>query len=194
MLFSDFDIRGGRVVEKDSPYPGNLGFEEMIKFQAKATPSQQKKMDELIDRQDWNAYKLLIKQVLGVSLDSDTSTDYQGIPIIIEQPEGSKRTGKEDGKKWETVFFHQYGYIKGVPGADGEDLDCMIGPNPNSNFVYIIHQSKHGKYDEDKVQFGFDNLDAARDAYLAHYNTQGHLGPISEMTVEDFKKVHCVGI
>ena len=52
----------------EAAYKGNIGFEEMINFYRKATPEEKKKMEEIVKNNNWNAYKKLIKDVLGVSL------------------------------------------------------------------------------------------------------------------------------
>lgn len=49
-------------------YPGNLGFQEMIKFYKKASKQDQTKMDKIVKDQDWKEFKKLIKKVLGTSL------------------------------------------------------------------------------------------------------------------------------
>lgn len=116
-------------------------------------------------------------------------TDYQGIPVVIEQEPGSIREGvSEQGKPWKTTFHYAYGYIQRTNGADGEEIDCFIGPNPYASNVYVIHQNVGGEYDEDKCMLGFDSEEAARDAFLAHYNTQDHLGPITAMSLVEFKQ------
>jgi hypothetical protein len=114
--------------------------------------------------------------------------NFQGMTIGIENPEGSTREGEhEDGTKWKQTYFHAYGFIIGTKGADGEEIDCFIGPNENAEKVYIIHQQIADEYDEDKVMLGFDSKEHARDAYLGHFDTQSFLGPITEMDVEEFK-------
>ena len=118
------------------------------------------------------------------------TVNFNGINIAIENPVGSVREGiDENGRPWKTKFFYPYGYICGVEGADGDSLDCFIGPNPVSDKVFIMHQSKvDGTFDEHKVMLGFNSLQSARDAYLAHYNTQGYIGYMDEMPLFEFKE------
>jgi hypothetical protein len=117
------------------------------------------------------------------------TVNFNGIKIEIENPIGSIREGKDEkGRPWKTKFFYPYGYICGVEGTDGDSLDCFIGPNNTSNKVFIMHQLKiDGTFDEHKVLLGFDSLQSARDAYLAHYSTQGFIGHIDEMPLFEFK-------
>jgi hypothetical protein len=113
----------------------------------------------------------------------DTPSYHQGIPLMIENPAGSTRSGKEpDGHEWQTQMLHDYGYIQGVDGADGEELDCYVGPDPMANRVYVVHQNcpETGEYDEDKVMMGFGSEAEAKEAYLKHYD-------ISSVPIDQFK-------
>lgn len=119
-------------------------------------------------------------------------TTFQGLGIAIENRKGSVRSGVDrDGKPWRTEMKHPYGYIKGTKGADGEEIDVYVGPDKKAPEAHVVHQHKsNGKgYDEDKVMLGFPSLEAARKAYLAHYNSPKFLGPISSMPVEVLKKI-----
>ena len=139
-----------------------------------------------------------IKNGRLITRDSMVYSDFQGLKIVIENPEGSIRKGKdENGDKWKTRFYHPYGFIKNTLGEDGEEIDCFIGPNLDSQDVWIIHQkSLDGSFDEDKCMLGFDSEEHARDAYLAHYSSDRYLGEISKMTLVEFKrslKAHKIG-
>jgi len=117
--------------------------------------------------------------------DAFPEINFQGLTISIENSIGSIRRGKKnDGSQWQTRFFHPYGFIKYTIGADEEEIDCFIGPNELSQSVYIVQQD-----DEDKVMLGFDSLEHARDAYLAHYDTQMKMKLITEMSMQEFKAI-----
>lgn len=119
-------------------------------------------------------------------------TAHQGIPIAIENRKGSVRSGVDkDGKPWRTEMKHPYGYIKGSKGADGEEVDCYVGPTKSAPEVYVVHQRKaDGRgYDEDKVMLGFRSQEHARTAYLKHYNSPKFLGPISAVTIDRLKEL-----
>ena len=116
--------------------------------------------------------------------------EHQGIPIAVENPKGSVRSGVDkSGKPWRTVMKHPYGYIKGTQGADGDEVDAFVGPKKDATNAFVVHQRKDdGKgYDEDKVMLGFKDEQAARHAYLQHYNDPKFLGPISVVPVERLK-------
>ncbi|WP_333981856.1 hypothetical protein, partial [Pseudomonas aeruginosa] len=70
-----------------------------------------------------------------------------GITTLIENPRGSIRQGK-DGS-WRVQMKHHYGFIKGTKGADGDEVDCFVGPNLGSKRVFVVNQvNKEGQFDE----------------------------------------------
>ena len=68
--------------------------------------------------------------------------------------------------------------------------NCYIGPNPESETAFVVHQNDPatGAYDEDKVMLGFDSEDEARKAYLSQYDRPGFLGDIVKMDIDTFKE------
>jgi phage-related protein (TIGR01555 family) len=90
-----------------------------------------------------------------------------GLDIVIETPKGYQRHGKD----WTTTMPADYGYIKGVAGADGDSLDVYVGPESNG-WAYVIDQAVLGgkKFDEHKVLLGFPSAQAALDAYKAGHH------------------------
>lgn len=115
---------------------------------------------------------------------------WNGLSIRIENEAGSVRCGtKPDGTPWETRMLYPYGYISGTEGVDGDEVDVFLGPNLDSQAVYVVHQRKVGdwsKYDEDKVMVGFDSEEDARLAFLRNYDDERFLGPITAMPVVAF--------
>jgi len=53
---------------KEASYAGNLGFEELVRFYGEATKSQISQLEQILDAEDWEGFKNIIKKVLGVSL------------------------------------------------------------------------------------------------------------------------------
>lgn len=115
----------------------------------------------------------------------------QGLDIAIENPAGSVRSGVDKaGKPWANTLNHTYGYIKGATAADGDKLDAFIGPDPQSQQVFVIDQidPDTGRYDEGKVMLGFNSMDEARAAYLSNYDADWRgLGDITPMVMPAFK-------
>jgi hypothetical protein len=115
----------------------------------------------------------------------------QGMDISIENKKGSVRSGTDkDGHEWNCKMHFDYGYIRGTVGRDKDHLDCYVGPDRESERVFIVHQNDPvtGAYDEDKVMLGFSSEEEARKAYLSQYDRPGFLGDIIEMGIEEFKE------
>lgn len=97
---------------------------------------------------------------------------FAGLPIAIENPLGTLRTWTDaDGKTGVTRMQFDYGFIDGHIGADGDEVDCYIGPDESAPDVHVVHQlaaPEFKRYDEDKTMLGFPSPDAAKAAYLAH--------------------------
>lgn len=114
-----------------------------------------------------------------------------GFDVTIEQPAGSVRSGKDaSGKEWSQVMNNTYGYIRGTKGVDGDHIDVFLGPDMNSDMVYVVDQvNTDGSFDEHKVMMGFSSLEDARSAYLSNYEEgwQG-LGNITGVALDGFKK------
>ena len=117
--------------------------------------------------------------------------DFQGLPIAVENTAGSMRTWLgPDGKTGQTKMLHDYGYIEGWLGEDGEDLDCYIGPDADADLVHIVHQlaaPDFKRHDEMKVFLGFPDAAAALDAFHAHRNDMGAFGGMTTFTMDRFK-------
>lgn len=115
-----------------------------------------------------------------------------GMRISIENPADSVRSGvDENGEPWDSRMQHDYGYIRGTEGADGDHVDVFLGPEYKDRDVpvHVIDQhDKAGKFDEHKVMMGFRSKDEALRAYMGNY-PDGHTGAraIVPMHVDDFK-------
>lgn len=112
------------------------------------------------------------------------------LKIALENPKGSVRRGTDaDGNEWEQKMGAHYGYISKSDGADGDEIDIFMGPDPESELVFVIDQKKpDGSFDEHKAVLGALTEDQARDLYLSCYEDgwQG-LGAITAMTLPQFK-------
>lgn len=121
---------------------------------------------------------------------SDQTIEMYGLTIRVENDKGSTRSGTaRDGKKWSVTFIHPYGYIVGMMGADGDSLDCFVGPAPESDKVFVIEQNDlDGNYDEDKVMLGYRSAEEAMGAYFQHYDRpEAFFGSLEQMSIDQFK-------
>ena len=125
--------------------------------------------------------------------DSDGSAhggtlDVHGLRCVIETPKGGTRSGRG----WTTTMPADYGYIVGVQGADGDSLDCYVGPDLESRWVYVIDQavlSDRSKFDEHKVMLGFSSKNEALAAYRAgHHKAKDVMLDWTPMMMKDFKE------
>ncbi|MCO7216893.1 hypothetical protein [Halomonas sp. OfavH-34-E] len=116
--------------------------------------------------------------------------EIHGLTVAIENPKGSERSGTtQDGEAWSVSMANDYGYIKGTKGADGDEVDVFIGPDLESERVFVINQvDKDGELDEHKVMLGFATREDAEQGYLSSYRTGWDgLGSTQEMSVDELK-------
>ena len=119
---------------------------------------------------------------------------FQGLPISLESIKGQVRSGTDpDGKKWSVKLPYDYGYIKRTEGADGDHVDVCIGPDHDSDHVFIIdqHDLKTGAFDEHKVMLGYRTREAACRAYFDGFSDGK--GPerqkaVARLSMPEFKK------
>lgn len=119
-------------------------------------------------------------------------TTFQGLAIVIENPAGSIRRGKDKvtGKPWQVVMPYAYGYFDKTEGIDGDEVDVFTGPNKNAKFAYVVHQldKNTGEWDEDKVMLGFDDAMTAKAAYFKSYDLPDKFyGTVETIPMQDFK-------
>lgn len=114
-----------------------------------------------------------------------------GYDIALENPKGSTRSGKDtNGKEWSITMKHDYGYIRGTKGTDGDHIDVYLSDNPTAGNVYVVDQidQQTGNFDEHKVMYGFDSMDEAVQAYRDQYEDGWKVGNVTEVSREEFKK------
>lgn len=120
-------------------------------------------------------------------------TQFAGLPISIENRRGSYRHWYDKATETHGKTFMKlpYGYIRLTEGADGDHVDCFLGPDQEAPSVYVVHQLRapHFRtYDEDKVMLGFRTKSEAKKAYLAHFDTPEFFGSITTIPIERFRE------
>jgi len=136
-----------------------------------------------------------MKSITADKLPQEHSTEFQGLPVIIEWPAGSTRVGTTpEGKTFKTEMKADYGYIPDTTGVgDQEKVDIYIGPDKDAEYAYIVEQiDDSGEFDEYKILLGFDTLEEAEKTYLEHV-PEKYLGDISEVKFDylfDIVKEH----
>lgn len=119
-----------------------------------------------------------------------------GLDISIENPAGSQRKGvSRSGKAWSVTMKSHYGYVRGTLGRDGDSIDVFVNPGTetldDSSPVFVVDQvdPKTGAFDEHKLMFGFDDMEAARKGYLENYTKAWRgIGNMREATLGEVKK------
>ncbi len=124
-----------------------------------------------------------------------------GLDVVIENEKGSERSGMTPtGEPWSARLAADYGYIRmpstrsisGRTGADGDQLDCFVGPDvKGSETTFIIDQRNlvTGGFDEHKVMVGFPTREEALHAYKSSYSDgRGgeRIGAVTEMNPQQF--------
>lgn len=106
----------------------------------------------------------------------------QGLTVAIECAKGTRRR-----PQWPPMGAH-YGYISRTEGADGDHVDCFIGPACESETVYVIDQvDQRGRFDEHKALIGFSTQREAIEAYRASYQRGWKVGPVTTLTMDQFR-------
>ncbi len=118
---------------------------------------------------------------------------FDGLNISIETGKGQDRKGKNpDGTDWSHTMPADYGYVKRSEGADGENVDVLIGDKPANGKVFLIdqHDAQTGKFDEHKAVVGVDSVAEAQKLYRDSFGDgrgADRIGAMREMTTAEFK-------
>jgi phage-related protein (TIGR01555 family) len=157
-------IRGTRPGTKSRVRPSTVGVHQYVGPAAE-------------DAMDWNPRKL-------------PKMRFDGLSLAIENPRGTVRSGMDmNGSTWRTKMAHHYGYIRGYQGADGDEVDCFVGPNMRARDVYVIAQNDaDGAFDEYKCMLGFDSEEEAKKGYSDSFTRDWDgFGSCQRMSIDDFK-------
>lgn len=120
---------------------------------------------------------------------------FHGLPFTIETPAGAERHGIDaEGKPWTARMPDgvDYGEIRRTQGMDGDPVDMFLGPDHDSQKVWVVDQlhADTGKADEHKVLAGFPDEAAARAAYEASFSDgrgAERIGAITPMSLDEMK-------
>lgn len=119
--------------------------------------------------------------------DSLPTLNFGSFVVAIETP----KYGMRQGPGWISTPPADYGYIVNTTGADGDEMDCYLGPNPESNMVYVVDQNQIGKseFDEHKCMLGYDSMQAAKDDYIiGHTHGAQIFRNVTPMSIKAFKE------
>jgi ppGpp synthetase/RelA/SpoT-type nucleotidyltranferase len=127
-----------------------------------------------------------MKSVTADKLPNMHSTEFKGIPLVVQWPKGSTRVGERgDGTPFKIEMKADYGYIPATVDIDADDhLDVYIGPHRDSEYAYVLEQLRSGAFDEYKIMLGYESLEEAERSYLDHL-PEDMLGEIYEVPFDD---------
>lgn len=116
-----------------------------------------------------------------------------GLPVSVETQAGALRRWKNphDGTEGSHRAQHDYGYIRGTIGLDGEHLDVYVGPHRDATHAHVITQMRAPDFrdvDEHKVMLGWRDADEAKAAYLRHYNNPRFFGSMESIPIDEFRR------
>lgn len=134
---------------------------------------------------DINATEPLSKEVRVTGEYAKGMVYFAEIPIMIENPADSIRAGDD----WISRLNNHYGYIVGVNGADGDELDVYVGEYQYQQYATIVDQVVDGKFDESKVLLGFPDEEAAMGNYYLNFDINWDKQPIyTTVTIDRLKE------
>lgn len=91
----------------ESPYKGNLGFQEMVSFYRQASEEEIDLMEKIVSKGDWDGFRALIKKVIGVTLKEAGQTvraNWQGTWVTLDKEDHKGRDEKAYWKgAWEVL-------------------------------------------------------------------------------------------
>ena len=131
----------------------------------------------------------------GLARDSRVVKRYEfaGVPVSVEYPAGVRRLlANRMGKPvYDRVMEHDYGFIEGTIGRDGDEIDVIVGPDQQAASAFVVDMIDRGpesehRQDEDKVLIGFDSPEAAKDAFLSMY-PESFFGGVGRLTVDELR-------
>lgn len=115
------------------------------------------------------------------------------IPIGIEYAKGVRRRIKNEAGDivYDRVMQFPYGYIRDTIGMDGDEIDCIIGPNELSDRVFVVFMQDRGpdiekRDNEHKICIGFDTPKDAEKAFFTMYPPE-FLGSMTELSLDNFR-------
>jgi len=113
--------------------------------------------------------------------------EFHDLSIAIETYAGELRRGPG----WINKLPADYGFIDGTEGADGDEMDCYLGPNPESTIIYVVDQNDmngSGSFDEHKCFLGYRSaFEAKKDYYKGHSHGYAIFRSITALSLGAFK-------
>jgi hypothetical protein len=120
--------------------------------------------------------------------------DFNGLQVSIETGRSRVREwhNPHDGTSGMRRMMVPYGYIRGtLSPADGEPIDCFVGPDTTAPTVYIVTTMQSPDFteiDEQKAILGVRTAEEAERIFHASYDDPRFFGTMTEMPFDEFKQ------
>lgn len=119
--------------------------------------------------------------------------DFHGIKVALEWLKGETRKYSNDFSR---PMFADYGFVADSDSEDGEELDVYLGPDLDSDKVFIVAQlvgdwevengAEPGSFDEFKILFSVSDAGKAEALYKLHMPSEC-FGGLWELSIKEFK-------
>jgi len=143
------------------------------------TLRKEKELEELKRRESKDSY-------VDGTQSPTTPRTFNGLRVEVETKAGETRSGPG----FSVRLRNDYGYVPRTRWADGDELDCFLGPHESADYVYVIHTKnpETGVYDEDKCMLGFNDEAEALAAFRANYDDRDHFDGLTRVPLEEFRR------
>lgn len=133
-------------------------------------------------------YEAPPKQELKRLKAQDKAYRVHGLELEVETPRGAVRSGEG----WAVALPADYGFVKDVEGADGDEVDCFIGPKPAATDAYVFNtlEPESGAFDEHKIFLGFGSKDEAMDCFKRAYTDDAvpRVASVHKVSIDELKR------
>lgn len=119
----------------------------------------------------------------------DKAYRVHGLELEVETPRGAVRSGEG----WAVALPADYGFVRGVEGADGDGVDCFVGPEPAGGrdvWIFNTLDPETGAFDEHKTMIGFKSKDEAVDCFKRAYHDDvvPRVHSVHRVSMDEFKR------
>lgn len=170
------------------------GTEDLVNYSRKSLPSRPLQIER---REDLEEAAKDVKEPTEAQKEAGNyrkgHIKIHGLGITVETPKGAMRRGKAaDGTDWEVEMPGDYGYFKRSKGMDGDHVDVTVGPDIDSDKIYVIDQvdADTKENDEHKVIAGTKSPEQAAELYRRQFSDgkgDQRMGAMVEMDAATFK-------
>lgn len=187
-IFSN--ISDEEIEEIENEPPQLAGFANTsLKAEAGAPPTPAAEGEGKATQRLPQTYEAPPKDELKRIRAQDKAYRVHGLELEVETPRGAVRSGEG----WAVALPADYGFVRGVEGADGDEVDCFVGPEPATDrdvWIFNTLDPETGAFDEHKTMIGFKSKDDAVDCFKRAYHDDvvPRVHSIHRVSMDEFKR------